>query len=123
MWYEASNERKENNDEDAMLDDFFSEVENVSETSATTRDKEKDNDTKNKKKNIVFHRDSFSDTTSSFQIDWLIILSSSNADRKNQSFLCLATIFSSSIEEIQKRYRSLSLLVHPDKISYLSQAS
>jgi len=100
--------------EDVLLDDFFSDVENAaSETKKVNISHPK----VAINKPTVFHvenLDTFSPVGQSRQIERLVTIP--NAEWKNLNpFYVLQLSHRNDIQEISKRYRALSLFVHPDK--------
>lgn len=113
---DACKTKNKENDEDDLLDDFFNDVEDATTTVKkqlkVEAKKSNDSATISKPKAIVFHIDDLSKTSN--QIDRLV--KAPNAKWKNLiPFYVLQISHHSTLEDIQKRYRSLSLLVHPDK--------
>ncbi|KAL7534808.1 hypothetical protein ACHAXR_007260 [Thalassiosira sp. AJA248-18] len=104
------------NEEDDLLDDFFSEVENVAEKPKPSKSDEanaKSDSGEDPNNNRI--KTQINDLgTSTFQIDRLLQV---NYEWKNLNPFCVLdiphTIDDDSV--ISARYRALSLLVHPDK--------
>ena len=111
--------KKKANEEDDLLDDFFDDVEDATTTIKQQIKEEAKKSTESEKddtpKVTVFHVDELSKTSD--QIDRLVKIP--NAKWKNLiPYYVLQISHHSTLEEIQKRYRSLSLLVHPVSYNY-----